>query len=127
MENRLGIAVQKSGRLSEKSLEMIRSCGIDFYQDSRVLKASSPSFPLDFLFVRDDDIPQYVYDGVADIGIVGRNELDESQIELFLFHGIKQADDGPVLVCFKADDVVGIIGEQPFALIIPLEALFGAL
>ena len=91
MENRLGIAVQKSGRLSEKSLEMIRSCGIDFYQDSRVLKASSPSFPLDFLFVRDDDIPQYVYDGVADIGIVGRNELDESQIELDVVRNLKFA------------------------------------
>ena len=91
MENSLGIAVQKSGRLSEKSLEMIRSCGIDFYQDSRVLKASSPSFPLDFLFVRDDDIPQYVYDGVADIGIVGRNELDESQIELDVVRNLKFA------------------------------------
>ena len=82
MDGRIIVAIQKSGRLSEKSLEMIRSCGIDFYADSRALKASASGFPLDFLFVRDDDIPGYVADGVADIGIVGRNELDESGIEL---------------------------------------------
>ncbi len=82
MDGRIIVAIQKSGRLSEKSLEMIRSCGIDFYADSRALKASASGFPLDFLFVRDDDIPGYVSDGVADIGIVGRNELDESGIEL---------------------------------------------
>lgn len=77
-EKRLRIAIQKSGRLSEKSLEIIRSCGIDFNTDSRVLRELASNFPLEFLFVRDDDIPTYVQDGVADIGIVGRNELDES-------------------------------------------------
>ncbi len=87
----LSIAVQKSGRLSEKSLELIKSCGIDFYADSRVLKASASGFPLDFLFVRDDDIPQYVADGVADAGIVGRNEYDESGIELEVVRDLKFA------------------------------------
>ncbi len=77
-EKRLRIAIQKSGRLSEKSLGIIRSCGIDFQTDERVLRSSASNFPLDFIFVRDDDIPTYVYDNVADIGIVGRNELDES-------------------------------------------------
>ena len=77
-EKRLRIAIQKSGRLSEKSLEIIRSCGIDFQADDRVLRSSASNFPLDFIFVSDDDIPTYVYDNVADIGIVGRNELDES-------------------------------------------------
>ena len=89
MGNRLIAAIQKSGRLSEKSLEMIKSCGIDFYADSRALKASASGFPLDFLFVRDDDIPGYVSDGVADIGIVGRNELDESGIELEIVRNIR--------------------------------------
>jgi len=79
----LRIAIQKSGRLSEKSLEIIRSCGISFLGgDSRILKEKSPNFPLEFLYVRDDDIPTYVYDGVADIGIVGRNGYDESGLEL---------------------------------------------
>ncbi len=74
----LKIAIQKSGRLSEKSLEIIRNCGIDFQTDSRVLRERATNFPLEFLFVRDDDIPTYVKDGVADIGIVGKNEFDES-------------------------------------------------
>lgn len=78
----LRIAVQKSGRLSEKSLEMIKACGIDFSEDSRVLRTFSSNFPLEFLFVRDDDIPTYVNDGVADIGIVGKNEYDEKGYEL---------------------------------------------
>lgn len=81
-ENVLRIAVQKSGRLSEKSLELIRSCGIDFYADGRVLRQRASNFPIEFLFVRDDDIPTYVYDGVADIGIVGKNEFDEKGLEL---------------------------------------------
>lgn len=81
-EKRLRIAIQKSGRLSEKSLEIIRSCGIDFNTDSRVLREVASNFPLEFLFVRDDDIPTYVADNVADIGIVGRNELDESGYDL---------------------------------------------
>ena len=81
-EKRLRIAIQKSGRLSEKSLEIIHSCGIDFGSDSRVLREVATNFPLEFLYVRDDDIPTYVHDGVADIGIVGRNEYDESGYEL---------------------------------------------
>lgn len=82
MEQVLRIAIQRSGRLSEKSLEIIKSCGIKFGSDSRVLKERSTNFPLEFLYVRDDDIPSYVRDGVADIGIVGRNEYDEQAIDL---------------------------------------------
>lgn len=78
----LRIAVQKSGRLSEKSLDMIKACGIEFSEDARVLRTFSNNFPLEFLFVRDDDIPTYVNDGVADIGIVGKNEYDEKGYEL---------------------------------------------
>lgn len=73
----LRIAVQKSGRLSEKSLDIIRQSGVDFNNGSRVLKARAENFPIEFLYLRDDDIPGYVYDGIADIGIVGRNEADE--------------------------------------------------
>ena len=87
----ISIAVQKSGRLSEKSLDLIRSCGIDFSADSRVLKTSATGFPLDFIFVRDDDIPQYVADGVADIGIIGRNEYDEAGLELEVVRDLKFA------------------------------------
>jgi ATP phosphoribosyltransferase len=79
---RLRIAVQKKGRLSEKSLDIIRSCGIDFSNGSRVLKDEAYNFPIEFLYLRDDDIPGYVYDGIADIGIVGLNEVAEKQYEV---------------------------------------------
>lgn len=79
---RLRIAVQKSGRLSERSLQIIRDCGIKFGPDSRILKEEAENFPLEFLYLRDDDIPRYVHDGVADIGIVGRNEHDEQNYPL---------------------------------------------
>ena len=82
MDDILRIAIQKSGRLSEKSLEIIKGCGIDFSVDSRVLREKAFNFPLEFIFVRDDDIPTYVKDGVADIGIVGKNEYDETGFEL---------------------------------------------
>ena len=81
-QRRLRIAIQTSGRLSEKSLEIVHSCGIDFNADGRVLREVASNFPLEFLFVRDDDIPTYVADDVADIGIVGRNEVDESGYDL---------------------------------------------
>ncbi|MGE4584624.1 MAG: ATP phosphoribosyltransferase [Sphaerochaeta sp.] len=82
MADVLRIAIQKSGRLSEKSLEIIKNCGIKFGSDARVLKEMASNFPLEFLYVRDDDIPTYIRDGVADIGIVGRNEYDEQAIDL---------------------------------------------
>ncbi len=82
MDQVLRIAIQKSGRLSEKSLEIIKKCGIKFGSDERVLKEQAFNFPLEFLYVRDDDIPAYIHDGVADIGIVGRNEYDEQAIDL---------------------------------------------
>ncbi|MHA7128432.1 ATP phosphoribosyltransferase [Algoriphagus namhaensis] len=77
MENIIRIAVQKSGRLSDDSLRLIKECGIKFYNGTGKLKSSSTNFPIEFLFLRDDDIPGYVADGVADLGIVGENELVE--------------------------------------------------
>lgn len=76
-ETLLRIAIQKSGRLSEKSQELLQSCGIGLSNGSRKLKMKASNFPLEILFLRDDDIPQYVSDGVADLGIVGENVLIE--------------------------------------------------
>lgn len=78
METRLKIAVQKSGRLSEKSTQLLADCGIRFSVNKRTLIASAKAFPLDILLLRDDDIPQYVEDGVAHIGIVGENVMAET-------------------------------------------------
>ncbi|MCS5489675.1 ATP phosphoribosyltransferase [Algoriphagus limi] len=77
MEKIIRIAVQKSGRLSDDSLKLIKECGIKFYNGTGKLKSTSTNFPIEFLFLRDDDIPGYVADGVADLGIVGENELVE--------------------------------------------------
>ncbi|NLJ01518.1 MAG: ATP phosphoribosyltransferase, partial [Bacteroidales bacterium] len=74
---KIKIAIQKSGRLSEKSIEMLKECGIKVSNGDRRLKTSASNFPMEILFLRDDDIPQYVEQGVADIGILGENEVWE--------------------------------------------------
>lgn len=80
--SKLKIAVQKSGRLSEKSLELLKECGIRLENGERKLKTTSSNFPVEILFLRDDDIPQYVEQGVADIGIIGENEVWEKNNEV---------------------------------------------
>ncbi len=73
----LKLAIQKSGRLSEKSLDYIKAAGISYHRDKAKLISVSRNFPIEILFLRDDDIPGYVENGVADIGIVGENVLEE--------------------------------------------------
>ena len=77
MNETLRLAIQKSGRLSEDSLSLIKECGIDFNKSDNKLTSKAFNFPIEFLFLRDDDIPGYVSDGVADLGIVGENVLAE--------------------------------------------------
>jgi ATP phosphoribosyltransferase len=77
MSTRLRIAIQKSGRLYEDSLELLKDCGIDLKNGINKLKTEAENFPLEVFFLRDDDIPQYVEDAVADIGIVGENVVYE--------------------------------------------------
>lgn len=71
------MAIQKSGRLSEKSLQLLDECGIKISNGERKLKAEANNFPVEILYLRDDDIPQYVEQGVADIGLLGQNEVWE--------------------------------------------------
>lgn len=75
--SKLKIAIQKSGRLSEKSLQLLKECGIKLSNGDRKLKTEARNFPIEVLYLRDDDIPQYVEQGVADIGILGENEVWE--------------------------------------------------
>lgn len=82
MEEKLRIAIQKSGRLQEKSVKLLRECGLSFSNGPNRLKTSSYNFPAEILFLRDDDIPQYVEDGVADIGIVGENVFLEKRKDI---------------------------------------------
>jgi ATP phosphoribosyltransferase len=74
---KLRIAIQKSGRLSEKSLQLLNDCGISVSNGNRTLLASGKNFPVEILYLRDDDIPGYIEDGVADVGIFGENVLLE--------------------------------------------------
>ena len=76
---KIKIAIQKSGRLSEKSLELLNECDITMVNGNRKLKTEAKNFPMEILFLRDDDIPQYVEQGVADIGILGENEVWERE------------------------------------------------
>lgn len=78
----LKIAVQKSGRLYEHSLQLLKECGIEINNGNRQLKAVAFNFPVEVYFLRDDDIPQYVFDGVADIGFVGENVVYEKNKNL---------------------------------------------
>lgn len=80
--SKLKIALQKSGRLSENSLKLLEDCGIKFPNGGGKLLAEAKDFPLEVLFLRDDDIPQYVEQQVADIGIIGENVLLESQKQI---------------------------------------------
>ena len=74
---RLHIAIQKNGRLADYSQDLLREAGVRVAKGINDLAARAENFPLDLLFVRDDDIPTFVADGVCDFGIVGRNVLDE--------------------------------------------------
>ncbi len=75
--NVLKIAIQKNGRLSENSKKLLEECGIKFSNGISVLKTTAQNFPVELLFLRDDDIPQYVEQQVADIGILGENVVFE--------------------------------------------------
>ena len=78
----LKIAIQKSGRLHDQSLQLLKECGIELNNGNRQLKVRAVNFPAEAYFLRDDDIPQYVFDKVADIGIVGENVLFEKNKEI---------------------------------------------
>ncbi|MFT4060552.1 MAG: ATP phosphoribosyltransferase [Legionella sp.] len=80
MKNRLRLALQKKGRLSEESLILLQKCGLKFRIKPNTLLTHVDNFPIDLLFVRDDDIPVLVFDGLCDGGIVGENVLYEAAL-----------------------------------------------
>jgi len=79
MSTRLKIAIQKSGRLQSDSLQILKECGISIDNGKDQLKALAENFPMEVLYLRNSDIPQYVQDGVADLAIVGENVIVEKQ------------------------------------------------
>lgn len=77
MEKKIRIAIQKSGRLHDDSMRLLKECGIDAGNSRNQLRVAATNFPAEIFFLRDDDIPEYVQDGVADIGFVGENVVLE--------------------------------------------------
>lgn len=84
MSEILRIAIQTKGRLNEESEELIRECGIKLTIGKRQLLSPAKNFPAEILYLRDDDIPETVADGVADVGIVGENEMLEKEKNVLL-------------------------------------------
>jgi len=82
----LKLAVQKSGRLHDDSMKLLKECGIDISNGVNKLKSEASNFPLEVFFLRDDDIPQYVEDAVADIGFVGENVVYEKNKNVHVEH-----------------------------------------
>src|SRR6476620_1360293 len=81
-DQRLKLAVQKSGRLTDHSLELLKSCGLKLSRGRDQLMGFGENMPLDVLFVRDDDIPDLVQEDVCDLGLGGRHVLEEKRLEL---------------------------------------------
>ncbi len=79
--SRIRVAIQKSGRLSERSLDLLKNCGLQFARSKDKLFWYGKDFPVDLLLVRDDDIPRLLLDGVCDLGIVGENIASEVMLE----------------------------------------------
>ena len=77
--SKLKIAIQKSGRLNEDSLKLLKQCGIKIDNGKDQLKVDVPNFPMEILYLRNSDIPQYLEDGVVDVAIVGQNLLIEQE------------------------------------------------
>lgn len=84
--SRLKVAIQKKGRLSENSHKLLEECGIKFSNGADVLKTEAVNFPVEILFLRDDDIPQYVEQQVADIGILGENIVFEKNKDVAILY-----------------------------------------
>lgn len=104
----LKIAIQKNGRLSDNSKRLLEECGIKFSNGAGVLKATASNFPTEVLFLRDDDIPQYVEQQVADIGIVGENMVYEKDKDVRIMEKLGFAHCRLSLAIPKEDQYSGL-------------------
>ena len=104
----LKIAIQKSGRLNENSKKLLEECGIKFSNGISVLKTTAKNFPVELLFLRDDDIPQYVEQQVADIGILGENVVFEKKKDVNIIEHLGFAQCRLSLAIPKEDKYSGL-------------------
>jgi ATP phosphoribosyltransferase len=107
---RLKIAIQKSGRLTESSLDLLARCGLKFNRGKDQLMCYGENMPLDVLFVRDDDIPDLVQEDVCDLGLVGQNVVEEKRLAFAargvapLFESVQLLDFGRCKLCIAVPD-----------------------
>src|ERR1700678_3796929 len=107
---RIKLAVQKSGRLTEPSLDLLTRCGLKLARGKDQLMGFGENMPLDVLFVRDDDIPDLVQEDVCDLGLVGLNVLEEKRLELAArghparFQQVQLLDFGHCQLCIAVPD-----------------------
>ncbi len=106
--SQLKIAIQKSGRLSENSKMLLEECGIKFSNGAGVLKTTARNFPVELLFLRDDDIPQYVEQQVADIGILGENMVFEKEKDVCIIEQLGFAHCRLSLAIPREDSYPGV-------------------
>jgi ATP phosphoribosyltransferase len=104
----LKIAIQKKGRLSEKSLHLLEECGIKISNGTGVLKSTATNFPLEVLFLRDDDIPQYTEQQVVDIGIIGENMVLEKNKNISIIQKLGFAECRLCIAIPKEEHYTGL-------------------
>src|SRR5579862_3110405 len=119
-ETRLKLAVQKSGRMTDPSLDILSRCGLKLSRGKDQLMGFGENMPLDVLFVRDDDIPDLVQEDVCDLGLVGLNVLEEKRLELASrghqarFQTVRTLDFGRCRLCLAVPE--GFSFEGPSSL-----------
>lgn len=120
-ENRLRIALQKKGRLSQDCSELFKQCGVKINWNEQRLIAYSENLPIEILRVRDDDIPGLVFDGVVDLGIIGENVLEEEELgriaagENVTYKKLRQLDFGACRLSLAIDRDRSYNGVQDLA------------
>ncbi|MFZ1809029.1 MAG: ATP phosphoribosyltransferase [Cyclobacteriaceae bacterium] len=112
MKNYLRIAIQKSGRLQEGSLALLKESGLAISNGRGQLKTQARNFPVEILFLRDDDIPQYIEDKVADVGIVGENVFVEKNKKNTLIKRLDFAKCRLSLAIPKSENYTGLASLQ---------------
>ena len=120
-QNRLKIALQKKGRLSQDCAALLKQCGVKINWNEQRLVAYSENMPIEILRVRDDDIPGLLFDGVADLGIIGENVLEEEELgrlaagETVAYKKLRQLDFGGCRLSLAIDRDQQYNGVQDFA------------
>lgn len=120
-QNRLKIALQKKGRLSQDCAALLKQCGVKINWNEQRLVAYSENMPIEILRVRDDDIPGLIFDGVADLGIIGENVLEEEELgrlaagETVAYKKLRQLDFGGCRLSLAIDRDQQYNGVQDFA------------